>query len=265
MQLGREVRHRRHGHEGAAEPELLVQVEAPDGREHLGRALERVEPRPRDDERPDRMQVELERRHGADGRPRTANRPEEIRVLVRARPHEIALGRDELDGAEAVDREAEARREPADPAAERQPGESGVRDGACRDGEPVCLRGLVELAEQKAGADACCPRRRIDLDGPQPAHVDDEAVLGQRAAGHAVAARPHGQRQPVVPRVSHRPRDRGCVVAARDQRGPAVEGAVEDAPRRVVRIVAGTDQLAGGTRGCGHLVDLLNSDSEFGQ
>jgi hypothetical protein len=71
-------------------------------------------------------------------------------VLVRGGGHEPAVGRDELDREQVVDRQAVLAREPADAAAERQPGDPGVRDLAAGDGEAVRLRLAVEVAPERA-------------------------------------------------------------------------------------------------------------------
>jgi hypothetical protein len=62
-------------------------------------------------------------------------------VIVVARPDDLAGGGDELDLEQAVDRQPVLALEPADAAAEGQPGNAGVRDGAGGDREAALLRG----------------------------------------------------------------------------------------------------------------------------
>ena len=96
------------------------------------------------------MELELEARRDAEVRARAAQAPEQLRLLVRARPHEPPVGGHELDRAKAVDRQAELALEPADPAAEGQPGDAGMTDDADRADEAVLLGSDVELAEQRS-------------------------------------------------------------------------------------------------------------------
>ena len=54
--------------------------------------------------------------------------------------------------------------------------------------EPVLLRGGVELAEQRAAADAHDRARRVDLDRVQRPQVDAQRAVADRAPGDRVAA-----------------------------------------------------------------------------
>ena len=54
--------------------------------------------------------------------------------------------------------------EPAEAAAERQPGDAGRRDDAARAGEAVQLRLAVLLAPRRAALRTCGARARIDVD-----------------------------------------------------------------------------------------------------
>ena len=59
-------------------------------------------------------------------------------------------------------------------------------------GEPVRLRRLVELGEQRAAANAGGATFGIDLGAAHPREVDHDAVVAGREAGDAVAAAPNG-------------------------------------------------------------------------
>ena len=83
-----------------------------------------------------------------------AQRPEQVGVLVRGGAHDPPVGEHDLGGQQRVDRQAVPAHQPADAAAEREPADAGVGDLPGRNGEPVRLRGGVELAEQRAAADA---------------------------------------------------------------------------------------------------------------
>ena len=67
-------------------------------------------------------------RHDPEVAATAAYRPEQVGVLVLARPYELALGGDDVDGEQLVDREPVLARDPADPAAEGQPGQPRVGD-----------------------------------------------------------------------------------------------------------------------------------------
>ena len=107
-------------------------------------------------ERPgERMQLELEARRDAEVRAGATEAPEQLRLLVRARPDEAPVGGHELDRAKAVDRQPEPPLEPADAAAERQPGDARVADDPHRD-----RRARAPGPRCRAGRAA--PRRRCE-------------------------------------------------------------------------------------------------------
>ena len=165
-------------------------------------------------------------------------------MLGRRRGHEPSVGRDELDREQAVDRQAVLPREPADPAAEREPGDARVRDLAARDGEPVRLRLAVDVAPERARLGAGDPRARVDPDGAHPREVEDDAAVDGRVAGGGVPAAADGELDARLAGVVHDRDDVDRALDPRDRRGAAVEHPVPDAPRLVVAGVAGRDQLA---------------------
>ena len=93
-----------------------------------------------------------------------AQRPEQVGVLVLARAHEPAVGEHDLGREQRVDRQAVVAHQPADAAAEREPADAGVRDLAGGHGEAVLLGRGVELAEQRAAADADHGALGVDVD-----------------------------------------------------------------------------------------------------
>ena len=109
------------------------------------------------------MQAELELGDDAEVPAAAAEAPEEIRVLVGARAHELAVGGDDVGREQVVDREAVLALQPADPAAEREPGDAGVRDDSAGRREPERLRLVVELAPEHAGLNS---RRARSPDRP---------------------------------------------------------------------------------------------------
>ncbi len=79
-----------------------------------------------------RIQPQLERRDHAEVGAGAAHAPEQIGVLILARMQPAAVGGDQVDGPQVVDREAELALEAAHAAPEREPGDSGVSDHAHR-------------------------------------------------------------------------------------------------------------------------------------
>ena len=124
--------------------------------------------------------------------------------------------------------------DPADPAAEREPGHAGVRDDAGRHREPERLRLLVELAEQDARLHARRALLGIDADALHRREVDHQRVVCDRQARERVPATPHRDRQPALAPELHggdHVRDAG---AASDHRRVLVERAVPDLAVHVV-------------------------------
>src|SRR5262249_61891913 len=93
---------------------------------------------------PDGVEAELERGDHAEVATAASQRPEQVGVLVLGRPQELAVGRNDVDGEEVVDREAVPAHQPADATAESQPRDSGVAyDSACGS-QTVRLRLVVD-------------------------------------------------------------------------------------------------------------------------
>ena len=109
----------------------------------------------------ERMEPELERGRDPEVPTGAAQAPEELGLLGRGRADEPAVGGDELDGGHVVDREPEVALEATDSPAERQPGDAGVADDPDRADETVCLRGDVELTEERAAVRPGRPGPRI--------------------------------------------------------------------------------------------------------
>ena len=161
-----------------------------------------------DDLRAHGMQPVLQRGDDPEVPAAAAQAPEQVGVLVGARRHPLAVGGDDLRGEQVVARGPVLAGDPAEPAAEGQPGHAGERDVAGRGGEAEGLRRPVDVAEQRAGAHARRPRDGVDLDRPLGREVDDHAGVAHGVAGDVVAPAAHGQRQPVLAREAHAPRRR---------------------------------------------------------
>jgi hypothetical protein len=194
--------------------------------------------------------AEHEPGHDAEVRSGAAHAPEELGLRVRARPHDVALGRHELDLEQVVDRQAVLAHEPTDSAAEREAGHARVRDGAGGDGEAVLLRRAVELAEEDARIHANLARRGVDGDTPHRREVDHHAALRHRVAGRAVAAALDRDLEAAHPGVANGPADVVRVARPHDQCGAAVDRGVPETTRVVVAGVAAGEDF--GRRCCSH-------------
>jgi hypothetical protein len=186
------------------------------------------------EQRPERLEPELEGSDDAVVPAGASDAPEELGLLGLARADNPAIGRHELDRAQVVDCQAELALQPADAAAEREARDTRVADDAGWADEAVGLRGDVELAEECA---AVCPRdalRGIYGDAAHRREVDDEAAVAARVAGGAVPTGSDRQREVVV---STEP-DGRCDFADRcrshDGGRTKVVNSIPEAPRLVV-------------------------------
>jgi hypothetical protein len=103
-------------------------------------------------------------------------------MFIRAGHEELPIGRDQVARHEAVDRETEWAHEVPDPAAERQPADSGMGDDATGYREPEGLALMVDVAPQTTALSLGGLRDRVD---PHPGHrreVDDQPPSHTRPA-----------------------------------------------------------------------------------
>jgi hypothetical protein len=95
----------------------------------------------------DRVKTELERRHHAEWPAAPAQCPEERRLVLCIGANQVALCIHELDGQDAVRREAVAACEPADPANEGVADDADVGCGACERRKVVLSAVLLTSAQ----------------------------------------------------------------------------------------------------------------------
>ena len=100
------------------------------------------------------MRLELERRDDAEVAAGAAHGPEEILVLGRARPAQLAVGGDDVDREQVVDRQPVLAAQVADAAVERQAGDARRRHDAAGHREAEQLRLAVDVAPGRAALDA---------------------------------------------------------------------------------------------------------------
>ena len=178
-----------------------------------------------------------------------AQRPEQVRVRFGRDLDDLAVGGHELDREHVVRCQAELRHEPAEPAAEREPGDPRRGDGPTRDRQPV-LRGRgVELGPRHAPLGACRSGLGVDPDPLHLGQVDHHGVVRDREPGHVVTAAPDGDLVPATTGEAHRRGHVGRRPAAHDQRRSAIDQPVVDSPGVVVARIAGLQQPPGEGRG----------------
>jgi hypothetical protein len=118
-----------------------------------------------------------------------------------------------------------------------------VRDDADRADEAESLRLVVEVAEERAAADACDAALRIDAHAAHARKVDHDPVVTGREARNAVPAAAHRDRKLLRSREADGRDDVGGTRRADDHRRAAVDHPVPDRARRLVRRILREDHL----------------------
>src|ERR1700738_5581095 len=101
-----------------------------------------------------RMSLEQEARDDAEIAAAAAQAPVEVSVLRLAGGDNATVGEHDLRLQQIVDGEAMLAGEVSGAAAKREAGDTGRRDNAGRHGEPVDMRGVVDIALRAAGTGA---------------------------------------------------------------------------------------------------------------
>ena len=190
------------------------------------------------------MEIELQGGDHAETAAAAADGPEQVGVLIAAGGADHAVGGDDLDRAQVVAAEAVGAHHHAESTAEGEAGHAGDRHLSAGGGQPVDLRGAVDLAPGGAGLNAGGSGGGVDVDGPHGGEVDDQAVVADGAARHLVAATADARDGAMVPCDSYGLDDVGHVGAASDDGGVAVDQPVPDPTGLVVGGVITVDDLA---------------------
>jgi len=186
------------------------------------------------------VRLELERRDDSEVAARAAYGPEEVLVLGCARLSQLTVCGDDVDRAEAVDREPVLAAQVADPSVQGQAGDSGRRDDPAGHGESEELRLPIRLAPGRA---SLCPhrlRRRIDVDAAHLREIDHQAAVVDCVAGDVVAAALDRDEQVLLAREGDGVDDIGCAAALHDQRRSTVDQPVPERAGIVVARIAGS-------------------------
>ena len=143
----------------------------------------------------DRMEEQLDRHHDAELLAATPEGVEEVGLAGEVGADELAVGGDELDGRDAVAREAVEAGEPADAAVEGVGDHRRVAAHRGEGGEPVLGGGERDVAPEGARLDACAPEKRVDLNAVQRGRADHDRARSVRLR---VARALHDDASPLV-------------------------------------------------------------------
>ena len=207
MVLGWHERHRWAGHDVGDRRQLV-------GR-RLGRRDEpgngvrggRQQQHPADDPR-QLVEPIVEAGHDAEVAAATADRPEQVGMVVGVDLEEPAVGGHDLGAEQVVDRQPELADEIADAAAERDPADAdrtGVaepgRQAVLADGRRVLEGGQPALGPCRAAVD-------VDVEALHVGQVEDDPALAHAVTRRAVAAAPDGELRARVAGDARRPGSR---------------------------------------------------------
>ena len=149
----------------------------------VGRVPERAA---RDDERHG-QELDLDLGDDAEAAAPAAQRPEQLRLVLRARDDRLAVGQHDGDRADVVGGDAGRPAVEADAAAEQVADDADGGAGAVQRGEAVRLGRGDERAPGGAGGDAGGPADGVDPDGAVEGGADEDGGVEGRLAARAVA------------------------------------------------------------------------------
>ena len=220
--------------------------------EHLAAPPRRPRDRAADDLRAHRVERVVEAGHHAEVAAAAAQPPEQIGVLASRSRGPPARRRSPRPSRHVVAGPAEAARQVAEPAAQREAGDAGRGDESQHRGEAVHLGLAVHVAQQAAGLRVREPR----LPGPprRRASATCRASARRRATARPAMLWPPPlieSSSPCSRANSTQATTSADAEAADHQRGPAVDHGVPEAARVVVAGIAGADELAAQARAQG--------------
>jgi hypothetical protein len=195
--LGNERHRRRHHHVGNRRDFLRGGLGRLDeARDHLRGG--RQDQHPADDLR-DLVQPQPEARGDAEVAFAPADRPEEVRLALRARLHNLAIGGDHLGRKQVVDRQPVLPNHEADSARERDPADSDRGGVAQTRGTPPLADGVRVLARCQPGLNPRGVRVGVDIERAHTREIDHDPTFAGSVARTAVAAAADGQLDAALP------------------------------------------------------------------
>ena len=163
------------------------------------------------------MAAERERRDDAEVAAAPAQGPEEIRLSLGVGLHDRAVGQDDCRRDEIVDREPQCPRQMSNASAEGEPTDARGADDSDGNAQPVLMRGVEHVLEQRPASDPRQLRRRVDLDRVHLREIDHQPAVDAAQAAAVVAAAAHGDPEAVLDAVAQRRGDVRLVGAVRDR------------------------------------------------
>jgi len=185
------------------------------------------------------VERELESGDRPEVAPAAADRPEQVGLVLGVRPHQPALGGDDVRGEDAVRREPVLAQHPAQAAAERVADHADVRRCASQEGEAVdgCCCG--EVVGEHSRFHARAASRGVHLDRPHALRPEEQDTVAPPDRSRVVAPALEGDPEAVL----CRERDGCCHVLRRlredDRSRLLVDGQVPALPGDVPPLVAG--------------------------
>jgi hypothetical protein len=182
------------------------------------------------------VQPELELGHDAEVPAAPAQAPEQLPILGLTGAHHGSLGRDELEGTDVVAREPVLPGQPAHPATEREPADTGVRHVARGGGQTMRPRGSVKRAEQGPALHPRALALGVDANATHRRQVDHQPVLGNREAQDRMPATPHPDLKTVLASKPDRDSHVAAARTANDHPRAPVDHGI---PNRAGLVIAG--------------------------
>ena len=165
-------------------------------------------------------------------------------MLVLAHTNDAAIGKDEIRGAQVVERQAVLRHQPAQASTEREAGNTGTADDAASGRQSVQLRLAIEFLPQHPTLRSNGPSGQVDVNPLHRRQIDHQAVVDHRPAGHVVPAAANRCFEAGRPRQPHSV-DHICdAVAHGDGSRAFVDQAVVDLSAIFVPVVRRQQQFA---------------------
>src|SRR5262249_32791649 len=190
------------------------------------------------------MQPELERGDDSEVASAPPQAPEQLGMLVGARPNASAIRGDDLRGDKVVAGQAMLAHEPAVAASQCETSDACRGHDATDGGQPMALGRGVDVLPRGPGADHDKAPLDVDPRGAHCGQIEHEAIRADRVARDVVAPALDGDQQIAIAGETERGDDVVDTAAPHDHRGAPVDHAVPDHPRVVVTRVAGGEQYA---------------------
>jgi len=184
-------------------------------------------------------------RHHPEAAPAAAQPPEEVRVLRRARRHEVPSGGHHLRRQHVIGHQAVFAHQRTVAAAQREAGQPDAGDGARGRRQAVAPRRVDEVARPCAALGAGRVRRGVDGDGAHPRAIDHDAILAQRPSREIMSPAANGERTPMRARPTNGVSHVLGMRTANDRRRTGVDPPIPELARRLIGRVLGEDERAG--------------------